>query len=196
MEVTDAFRKHEHDFLLKEYEESFSNVIALESELLNIGKFYITFLVSLVAGFFGLLRVTGLNFSEPALYIFLSAMVLVMSYYCDRVNKNKADALWRYRKRLNVLRYMFIGESANPSIINYIDSGKNYSVKVQSPANSDAANEAIATVKMGFGETVRITLKGQTPSIYVFNDIIIKIFLAISILVLIASVALKLIAKT
>lgn len=179
MENQLAYSEEEKEFLLKEYEESFANVISIERELFNLGKYVLTIVVSLVSLYVAVINMKMFENGSEYLFYVLSLFVFVVAFYADKINKNKSESLWRYRNRINVLRYGFIGKSENKFIKAYVDEGERFSVRVIDPE----VKESNISTKLKIGNTIEILYKNKNaPAINQFNNLIIKTIMMISVM--------------
>ena len=165
--ASNSMEIYEKEFLLKEYEESFKNIIAIETELLSIGKYLVTIVVSLLTLFTYFVNSKTLKIDIGIGILLMSIAIFFIAFYSDKLNKNKSEALWRYRKRVNVLRYGFIGESKNDFVTKYLANGCNYSIDFKKTEEKKESKQT----SLNIGKTIKILInRNKSPAVNQFNN--------------------------
>jgi len=112
---------HEKEFLLAEYEQAWAMILNIDERRFKFVEYYSAIFAGVVAVASNFVVGQGrVTFASVAIVTVLFAMAVVIGYSFIHMMNSERKANVRYRKKVNLVRGLMLGDTADPKISEYL----------------------------------------------------------------------------
>ena len=114
-------QEHERDFLIAEYEQAWAMILNIDERRLKFVEYYSGLFTAVIAVGATLITWRGLIdivVAGPLTVLLLVAVLVGIT--CSKMIESERSANLRYRRKINLLRGVFLEKSADESIQDYV----------------------------------------------------------------------------